>query len=89
MTTTDHIRSGMLVQAGDGNATVYLGRVAGLKKRFIKLRRRDAPDGKRRFIPRSWVDGVVGQQVHLSSTPATARNGWLTRAELRAWPDST
>lgn len=86
MKDTHTIKGGMLVQAGDGQAAVSLGRVAGLKKRFIKLRRRDAPDGERRFIPRSWVQAVVGQQVRLSRTPATARDGWLTRAELKAWP---
>ncbi|MFK7603623.1 DUF2171 domain-containing protein [Deinococcus sp. SM5_A1] len=85
MTKKDHIKRGMLVQAGDGKGEVYLGRVSGLKKRFIKLRRRDAPDGERRFIPRSWVEGVVGRQVHLSRTPSTARTGWLTRAELKDW----
>ncbi|AZI44207.1 DUF2171 domain-containing protein [Deinococcus psychrotolerans] len=81
-----HIKDGMLVQAGDGNEAIYLGRVAGLKKNFIKLRRRDAPDGKRRYIPRSWVDGIVGRQVHLSRSPSTAKTGWLTKAELKAWP---
>lgn len=87
MTKKDHIKRGMLVQAEDGQKIVYLGRVAGLKKRFIKLRRRDAPDGERRYIPRSWVDGVVGRQVHLSRTPSTARTGWLTRAELKDWQE--
>lgn len=81
-----HIKDGMLVQAGDGEAAVYLGRVAGLKKNFIKLRHRDAPDGQRRSIPRSWVDCVVGHQVHLSRTPSSAKTGWLTKAELNAWP---
>lgn len=85
MTKEDPIKRGMLVQAGDGDAAVYLGRVAGLKKRFVKLRRRDAPDGERRYFPRSWVDGVVGQQVHLSRAPSTARTGWLTQAELKVW----
>ena len=63
MTTTDHIGSDLTAQTGDGNATVNSGRVAGLKKRLIRLRRRDAPDGKRRFMPGSWVDGVVGPHV--------------------------
>ncbi len=85
MTQQDHIKRGMLVQAGDGLKIVYLGRVAGLKKRFVKLCRRDAPDGERRYFPRSWVDGVVGRQVHLSRASSTTQTGWLTRAELKVW----
>ncbi|TSA81776.1 DUF2171 domain-containing protein [Deinococcus detaillensis] len=80
------IKNGMVVQAGDGDEAVYLGRIAGLKKNFIKLRRRDAPGGKRRYIPRSWVGGVVGHQVYLSKIPSSAKAGWLTKAELKAWP---
>ncbi|AZI44182.1 DUF2171 domain-containing protein [Deinococcus psychrotolerans] len=86
MNPVGHIKCGMIVQAGNGDEAVCLGRIAGLKKNFIKLRRRDAPDGKRRYIPRSWVDGVANRQVHLSRTPSTALTGWLTKAELKAWP---
>ncbi|WP_425556236.1 DUF2171 domain-containing protein [Deinococcus rubellus] len=61
-------------------------RVAGLKKTFIKRRRRDAPDGRRCYLPRSWVDNVVGQQVYLSRALSAAKTGWLTKVELKAWP---
>lgn len=81
-----HIKDGMLVQVGDREAAVYLGRVAGLKNNFIKLHHRDAPNGQRGSIPGSWVDCVVGHQVHLFRTPSSAKTGWLTQAELKARP---
>lgn len=44
MNRSGHLKCSMPVQVGDAQAPVNLGRVAGLNKPFIRLRRRDALD---------------------------------------------
>jgi hypothetical protein len=47
MNITETIEMDMLVHASDDGPTAYIGRVIGVKKRYLKLSKKDTPDGKR------------------------------------------
>ena len=88
MTTTKtmatKIETDMRVHASDKGPTAYIGRVVGVKKRYLKLSKHDTPDGKRRYIPLDWVNSVTSKMVHLARTASYARSHWLTKADLKA-----
>jgi hypothetical protein len=79
-----NIHERMLVHASGKRVGAFIGTVAGLKKRgYIKLHKRDMPDGKRRYIPLEWVASITGEVVQLSLDAATVRREWLDKAMLK------
>jgi hypothetical protein len=79
-----NIHSKMVVHASGKGSGAFIGTVAGMQKNgFIKLRKRDMPDGKRRYIPLEWVVSITGDSVHLSLDAVTVRREWLDKAMLK------
>lgn len=80
----DRIHTNMFVESCIKTSKTRIGTVAGLKNdAYIKLRKRDIPDGKRRFIPLEWVLSVEGDTVLLSKKAETVRRSWLTKAAVK------
>jgi hypothetical protein len=83
MNELESIRPDMVVHARGKGTKTEIGTVAGLKqRRFISLNGRDTPDGKRRYIPISWVETVEGNTVRLDRSSGTVRRNWLDKAAL-------
>jgi hypothetical protein len=81
---TDRIHANMFIESCIKTSNTRIGTVAGIKDdRFIKLRKRDTPDGKRRFIPLEWVLAVEGNTVLISKKAETVRRTWLTKAAVK------
>ncbi len=81
---SDRIHANMYIESCIKTAKTFVGTVAGIKNDlFIKLRKRDTPDGKRRFIPLEWVLSVEGDTVLLSKKAETVRRRWLTKAAVK------
>jgi hypothetical protein len=79
-----NIHADMVVHASGKGVDAFIGTVAGLKKHgYIKLRKRDMPDGKRRYIPLEWVTSITGEVVQLSLNASTVRREWLDKAMLK------
>lgn len=78
------VHADMLVQASEKGQAAYIGRVVGLKHRYIKLSKQDMLDGRRRYVPLEWVHSVKGNIVRLSQSTVSVREGWLNKAELKA-----
>jgi hypothetical protein len=79
-----NIHKNMLIHASGDGAKIHVGTVLGIKKdQFIKLRKRDVPDGKRRYIPLEWVKSVEGDTVRLNKNAETVRQEWLTKSEIK------
>jgi hypothetical protein len=69
--------------SGDGTKT-HVGTVVGIKKdNFIKLRKREMPDGKCRYIPLEWVKSVDGNTVRPSQNVETVHQRWLTKSDFK------
>jgi hypothetical protein len=80
----ERIRNDMLVQAKGKGSKSHIGTVVGLKKHlYIKLSKRDTPDGKRRYIPLEWVETVEDNTVRLSKSAETVRSEWLNKSAIR------
>lgn len=78
------IHANMVVHASGKGLGAFIGTVAGLKKRgYIKLHKRDMPDGKRRYIPLEWVASITGEVVQLSLDASTVQREWLDKAMLK------
>jgi bacterioferritin (cytochrome b1) len=78
------IHKDMLIHASGDGSRIHIGTVVGVKKdHFIKLRKRDMPDGKRRYIPLEWVKSIDGDTVRLSKNAETVRHEWLTKNDLK------
>jgi hypothetical protein len=74
----------MVVHASGKGSGAFIGTVASVQKNgFIKLRKPDMPDGKRRYIPLEWVVSITGDSVHLSLDAVTVRREWLDKAMLK------
>ncbi len=78
------IHKDMLIHASGDGTRIHIGTVVGVKKdNFIKLRKRDMPDGKRRYIPLEWVKKVDGDTVSLNKNADTVRQEWLTKSDFK------
>ena len=78
------IHKDMLIHASGDGTRIHIGTVLGIKKdNFIKLRKRDMPDGKRRYIPLEWVKSVDGDTVRLNKNAETVRHEWLTKSDFK------
>ena len=78
------IHKDMLIHASGDGTKIHIGTVVGIKKdHFIKLRKRDTPDGKRRYIPLEWVKSVDGNTVRLSKNAETVHRQWLTKSDFK------
>ena len=72
----EDIAHGMQVLGSDGT---LLGNVDGVEGDAIKLQRSGSSDGNHHFVPLDQVDRV-DQHVHLSTTAAAVRSGWVPAA---------
>jgi hypothetical protein len=78
------IHKDMLIHASGDGSRIHIGTVVGVKKdNFIKLRKRDMPDGKRRYIPLEWVKKVDGNTVSLNKSAEIVRHEWLTKSDFK------
>jgi hypothetical protein len=78
------IHKDMLIHASGDGTRIHIGTVLGIKKdNFIKLRKRDMPDGKRRYIPLEWVKSIDGDTVRLNKNAETVRHEWLTKSDFK------
>jgi hypothetical protein len=78
------IHKDMLIHASGDGTKIHIGTVVGIKKdNFIKLRKRDMPDGKRRYIPLEWVKSINGNTVSLNKSAESVRHEWLTKSDFK------
>ncbi len=78
------IHKDMLIHASGDGTKIHIGMVVGIKKdHFIKLRKRDMPDGKRRYIPLEWVKSINGNTVSLNKSAEIVRHEWLTKSDFK------
>jgi bacterioferritin (cytochrome b1) len=78
------IHKDMLIHASGDGTKIHIGTVVGIKKdNFIKLRKRDMPDGKRRYIPLEWVKKIDGNTVNLNKSAEMVRHEWLTKSDFK------
>ena len=78
------IHKDMLIHASGDGSRIHIGTVVGVKKdNFIKLRKRDMPDGKRRYIPLEWVKSIDGNTVRLSKNAETVHQQWLSKNDFK------
>jgi bacterioferritin (cytochrome b1) len=78
------IHKDMLIHASGDGTRIHIGTVVGIKKdNFIKLSKRDMPDGKRRYIPLEWVKKIDGNTVSLNKSAETVRHEWLTKNDFK------
>jgi hypothetical protein len=79
-----NIHKDRLIHASGDGSKIHIATVFGIKKdNFIKLRKRDMPDGKRRYIPLEWVKEVDGNTVRLNKNAETVRQKWLSKADFK------
>jgi hypothetical protein len=75
------IHKDMLIHASGDGSRIHIGTVVGVKKdHFIKLSKRDMPDGKRRYIPLEWVKKIDENTVSLNKSAETVR---LTKNDFK------
>jgi bacterioferritin (cytochrome b1) len=78
------IHKDMLIHASGDGTKIHIGTVVSIKKNnFIKLRKRDMPDGKRRYIPLEWVKKIDGNTVSLNKSAEMVRHEWLTKSDFK------
>jgi hypothetical protein len=78
------IREDMLVHASGSGSDTLIGKVVGIKKHaYIKLGKRAAADGERRYLPLEWVASVTDGVVYLNRDTRAVRLGWLDKAAIK------
>lgn len=65
---TSKIKENMMVHA-KGSGSIQVGIVDHMDgEKYIKLNKRDSPDGQHRWVPVDWVESVDDNVVYLNKT---------------------